>query len=244
MYVHHHASRADDRHRAIHLPLLPACPATRRRTPARTAGRRSTSGRWSADSGWVEQPPIRDMARIQFGQSYLPDRGHHVPVADFNLRARGLDLLLPPRPALDRAAVRLTQHAAEGRVEPEARRAAADHGGRRAAPGTSRCRTITPGEIVALPLQHGQQIWVREHRFLAATGNISYDWYPSDIWFTTGQDSTTGRCTTRWGSTATCSARSRPRPVAAARAGQRVHPRSRGRARPCWSSRAPCSTGT
>jgi uncharacterized protein (AIM24 family) len=27
------------------------------------------------------------------------------------------------------------------------------------------------GEVVALPLQHGQQIWVREHRFLTATGN-------------------------------------------------------------------------
>jgi uncharacterized protein (AIM24 family) len=45
------------------------------------------------------------------------------------------------------------------------------------------------GEIVALPMQHGQQIWVREHRFLAATGNIKYDWYPSDVWYETGQDS-------------------------------------------------------
>jgi uncharacterized protein (AIM24 family) len=45
------------------------------------------------------------------------------------------------------------------------------------------------GEIVALPMQHGQQIWVREHRFLAATGNINYDWYPSDVWYETGQDS-------------------------------------------------------
>ena len=38
-------------------------------------------------------------------------------------------------------------------------------------------------------MQHGQQIWVREHRFLAATGNIKYDWYPSDVWYETGQDS-------------------------------------------------------
>jgi uncharacterized protein (AIM24 family) len=45
------------------------------------------------------------------------------------------------------------------------------------------------GEIVALPMQHGQQIWVREHRFLVATGNINYDWYPSDVWYETGQDS-------------------------------------------------------
>jgi uncharacterized protein (AIM24 family) len=45
------------------------------------------------------------------------------------------------------------------------------------------------GEIVALPMQHGQQIWVREHRFLVATSNIKYDWYPSDVWYETGQDS-------------------------------------------------------
>ena len=44
------------------------------------------------------------------------------------------------------------------------------------------------GEVVALPMQHSQQIWVREHRFLCATGNIKYDWYPSDVWYETGQD--------------------------------------------------------
>jgi uncharacterized protein (AIM24 family) len=30
---------------------------------------------------------------------------------------------------------------------------------------------------------------VREHRFLCATGNIKYDWYPSDVWYETGQNS-------------------------------------------------------
>jgi uncharacterized protein (AIM24 family) len=42
------------------------------------------------------------------------------------------------------------------------------------------------GEVVALPMQHGQQMWVREHRFLTATGNILYDWHPSGVWYTTG----------------------------------------------------------
>ena len=36
-------------------------------------------------SGWVEQPAIRDMARIQFGQSRVQIEGSHVPVADFAL---------------------------------------------------------------------------------------------------------------------------------------------------------------
>src|ERR1700761_7432089 len=37
-------------------------------------------------SGWEQQPPIADMARIQFGQSYVQVEGNQVPVADFNLR--------------------------------------------------------------------------------------------------------------------------------------------------------------
>jgi uncharacterized protein (AIM24 family) len=42
------------------------------------------------------------------------------------------------------------------------------------------------GEVVALPLQRGQQMWVREHRFLTATGNIRYDWHQTGVWYTTG----------------------------------------------------------
>jgi len=42
------------------------------------------------------------------------------------------------------------------------------------------------GELVALPLAVGQQIWAREHRFLAASGNITYDWQNSPVWFQTG----------------------------------------------------------
>ena len=42
-----------------------------------------------------------------------------------------------------------------------------------------------PGEMIALPLQPGQSIDVREHLFLVATGDVSYDWFPTNIWFTT-----------------------------------------------------------
>jgi uncharacterized protein (AIM24 family) len=40
--------------------------------------------------------------------------------------------------------------------------------------------------VVALPLQPGQQIWAREHRFLAATGGVRYGWHNAQVWFTTG----------------------------------------------------------
>jgi uncharacterized protein (AIM24 family) len=43
-----------------------------------------------------------------------------------------------------------------------------------------------PGEVVAVPLHPGQSVWVREHRFLAATGNVGYQWQQPGVWFTTG----------------------------------------------------------
>jgi len=43
----------------------------------------------------------------------------------------------------------------------------------------------SPGELIPLPLQHGQAIDVREHLFLAATGNVAYDWFQTNIWFQT-----------------------------------------------------------
>ena len=38
-----------------------------------------------SDSGWVEQPPIRDMARIRFSRSTCQISGKYVPVAEMNL---------------------------------------------------------------------------------------------------------------------------------------------------------------
>jgi uncharacterized protein (AIM24 family) len=43
-----------------------------------------------------------------------------------------------------------------------------------------------PGETVVVPLQHGQAVDVREHRFLVATNSVGYDWYQSGVWFVTG----------------------------------------------------------
>jgi uncharacterized protein (AIM24 family) len=43
-----------------------------------------------------------------------------------------------------------------------------------------------PGETVAIPLAHGQEIDVREHRFLVGTGNINYTWFQTGIYIVTG----------------------------------------------------------
>jgi uncharacterized protein (AIM24 family) len=125
------------------------------------------------------------MARLQFGQSHVQIAGTTVPVAEFSLADNdwiyfshhvllwtepGTKLSnMPMRGAWNRKMAGLPLIMVEGR-----------------GPGHLALSDNHAGEIVALPMQHGQQIWVREHRFLCGTGNIKYDWYPSDIWYDTG----------------------------------------------------------
>src|ERR1051325_59085 len=42
-----------------------------------------------------------------------------------------------------------------------------------------------PGEMVALPLQAGQSIDVREHVLIAATGDVDYDYIGTDVFYST-----------------------------------------------------------
>ena len=136
-------------------------------------------------SGWEEQPPIRDMARIQFGQSSCQIEGVYVPVADMGLSASDSvffshHVLLWREPTVSLepmsmaggwnrvlAGLPLVMLQAKG-------------------PGHIAFSEDAPGELVAVPLQPGQAIDVREHRFLVATHNVGYSWFQSNIWFTTG----------------------------------------------------------
>jgi uncharacterized protein (AIM24 family) len=43
----------------------------------------------------------------------------------------------------------------------------------------------TAGELVAVPLQAGASVDVREHQMVVATGAVAYDWFETGIWFTT-----------------------------------------------------------
>jgi uncharacterized protein (AIM24 family) len=42
-----------------------------------------------------------------------------------------------------------------------------------------------PGETVAVPLPMGTGIDVQEHHFLAATGQVGYEYFNSGVWYTT-----------------------------------------------------------
>jgi uncharacterized protein (AIM24 family) len=135
-------------------------------------------------SGWYEMPPIKDMARIQAGASTVQIEGKYVPVADFNLAPGDTvyfthHLLLwrdlttsigtmPMRGGWKRmfAGLPLIMTQATG-------------------PGHAAFSKDKPGEMVALPLQAGQAVDMREHVFLVATGSVAYDWFQTNVWFQT-----------------------------------------------------------
>lgn len=137
-----------------------------------------------SDSGWIEQPPIRDMARIRFGRSTCQISGAYVPVADMGLHdddwvyfSHHALLHTDPRVNLDnlpmrggwrrmRAGLPLIMMRAKG-------------------PGHIAFSADAPGETLAIPLRPGQAVDVVEHRFLVATGNVGYEWDNSNVWFTT-----------------------------------------------------------
>lgn len=136
-------------------------------------------------SGWAELPAIRDMTRLQFGRSSCQIEGAYVPVADMKLAAgEGVyfahHVILWRDPGVTVAALPLRGGwkrlmAGLPVVMTEAR-----------GPGHIAFSQDRPGELVALPLQPGAAIDVREHVFMVATAQLNYDWFSTNIWLTTG----------------------------------------------------------
>jgi uncharacterized protein (AIM24 family) len=138
------------------------------------------------DAGWVEQPPVRDMARIQFGRSTCQVSGTYVPVAEMSLAPGDQvyfphDVLLWADPA--------TQLTARPMPPGWARKKAGmplvmmDAAG----PGRIAFSEDDPGEIVAVPLEAGRSVEVVEHHFLAATAAVSYTWFNPGVWWYIGK---------------------------------------------------------
>ena len=155
---------------------VPTCPRCGAPLDIRTAVSRS---------GWVEQPPIRDMARLQFGRSVVQVEGVRVPVVDVSL-AEGDHVYFSHHSMLwTDPGTRLDNMPLAGAWNrmlsgmPLVMLAA--HG-----PGRVALSDNHAGEVVALPLEAGQTMWVREHRFLTASGNVGYTWQQTGVWFVTG----------------------------------------------------------
>jgi uncharacterized protein (AIM24 family) len=135
-------------------------------------------------SGWSEAPGRRDMAKIQFGQSSCQIEGAYVPVADFNL-APGDSVYFAHHVLLwKEAQTKVTAMSLKGawkRVLSGMPVIMTQAQG----PGRIAFSRDAPGEIVAMPIQPGYSVDVREHIFLVATGSVTYDWFNANIWFTT-----------------------------------------------------------
>ena len=146
----------------------------------------------TTDAGWVELPPIKDMAHIQFGQSTCQIEGAYVPVADMNL-AQGDTVYFSHHVLLwQEPTVQLTPMAMKGgwkRVMAGLPLVMMEAAG----PGHVAFSEDRPGEVIAFPLDPGQAVDVREHHFLVASGAVSYDWFQTNVWFRTknGDDTET-----------------------------------------------------
>jgi uncharacterized protein (AIM24 family) len=134
-----------------------------------------------SDSGWVEQPAVRDMAKIQFGQSYCQVEGTLVPSSDF---------ALAPGDGVVFSHHTLLWVAPETHLEPWSKGSFFNrsYAGmpmvlmRASGPGHVALSEDHPGEVVALPIPAGRGFLVREHSFLAATDNIDFTWLNSPVW--------------------------------------------------------------
>jgi uncharacterized protein (AIM24 family) len=133
-------------------------------------------------SGWLELPPRKDMAKLQFGNSSCQIEGLYVPVADMNLAAEDSvyfshHVLLWMEPRVNIAAMSMRggwkrMFAGMPLIMTQAQ-----------GPGHIAFSKDEPGEVIALPLQPGQAVDVREHMFLVATSNVEYDWFQTQIWY-------------------------------------------------------------
>jgi uncharacterized protein (AIM24 family) len=141
-------------------------------------------------SGWMELPGRRDMAKLDLGKSSCQVEGTYVPVADFHLAAGdgvyfAHHVLLWKDTGVQVSA--MSMKGAWKRLLAGMPLIMTQAMG----PGHIAFSRDLPGELIALPLQPGQAVDVREHLFLVATHSVAYDWLPSNIWFTTQEGNET-----------------------------------------------------
>jgi uncharacterized protein (AIM24 family) len=143
-------------------------------------------------SGWEELPPIPDLARLQIGRSTCQIEGSLVPVADFALDEGDSvyfahhvllwtephvpleALVLPGRWSRTLFGMPVVMTMARG-------------------PGRIAFSHDEPGELVALPLQPGQAVHVREHTLVAATGDVGYEFMSPTLGMSPGPPDKSGK---------------------------------------------------
>ncbi len=135
-------------------------------------------------STWGKLPGRKDMAKFQFGNSSCQIEGVNVPVADMNLHPSDSVYFAHHVLLWKDVSVAVTTMPLAGAWKrlfagmPLIMTTAAG-------PGHIAFSRDAPGEMIALPLHPGQFVDVKEHLFLTATGNVTYDWFTTNIWFQT-----------------------------------------------------------
>jgi uncharacterized protein (AIM24 family) len=143
-------------------------------------------------SGWAQLPGRKDMAKLQFGNSFCQIEGTYVPVADLKLAPEDSiyfthHVLLWKDPQVNITTMSLKggwkrMFAGLPLIMTQAQ-----------GPGHIAFSKDDPGEMISVPLQPGEAVDVREHMFLVATGHVQYDWFNTGVWFQTqnGNDTET-----------------------------------------------------
>ena len=137
-----------------------------------------------SETGWKQLPGRKDMAKLQFGDSFCQIEGLYVPVADVSLAPNdGIyfthHVLLWKDPQVNMTTMSLSgawkrMFAGLPLVMMQAQ-----------GPGHIAFSRDAPGEMIALPLQPGESVDVREHLFMLATHSVAYDWFMTNIWYST-----------------------------------------------------------
>ena len=142
------------------------------------------------DSGWTEAPGRKDMAKLQFGNSYCQIEGKYVPVADMSLSkedsvyfAHHVLLWKEPQVTITNMPIKGAWKRMLAGLPVIMTQA---HG-----PGHIAFSRDVPGETVALPIQPGHSVDVREHVFIVATGQVNYGFFQTGVWFATKRDDET-----------------------------------------------------
>jgi uncharacterized protein (AIM24 family) len=135
-------------------------------------------------SGWAEQPPIRDMARIRFNRSTCQISGKYVPVAEMKLDPSDSiyfshHVLLHTEPTVQLEMMRMAggwnrMLAGMPLIMMTAR-----------GPGHIAISADHAGETLAVPLPANHAVDVVEHRFLTATANVAFQWERAGVWYVT-----------------------------------------------------------
>jgi uncharacterized protein (AIM24 family) len=126
------------------------------------------------DAGWMEQPPLPDMAKIQFGRSHAQIEGSQVPVVDLAL-AEGEGVYFTHDKLLWRDGTVKLSNLKRGGFFKRMRAGMPLVMVQADGPGRVACSDNHPGEIVAVPLNPASGIFAREHHMLLATHSVEFD---------------------------------------------------------------------